>query len=804
MLANEQEDALTPELISEWYNSIGFGDYVSKDVFESTVRGALYYNKKKPSKVRVTNQMIIVNYQNPRGSKHFFWFQIRPTPKMIYSSGATYGVPGEPLTATQCVHSSIPYPPVYSNEGGSHKSPKGFMYCSGAHNSAAFPISLRVGGLEPIKSETVGNSNTEGRKILIHPGSLGGHTMGCIGLDRSGGTALIDVIKKLSGSGILIYTSDGSSHQNYPFTRGKMKFSEDDVNRIAGSDTSIPGGSPIETTSSLSAFANAGEPSGDFGFGGGGIEALLGGGGALGVAAISSMEKNEDEDDPDDTFNTEMTHPEAKGGRAPLHGSDAFEECQNRASAPWETVVGEAKKESGDPAKYFKGTYVKLEREAGQNYFSPPDAVVKNMAVDNYAANERCIALARMNKDTDFGKENINTPEKYATVDNEIVCKYEGPSNQDYGDCKGLVDVYNGSIVSEADMLKTDNKDFKELAANQEANLKTGIQTDAAKVQKTLTAKKAQISLKRSNFHMAKLEAVNKAQAAMPNRNSILRDCQRYMAGRNRGKADLKAFVGTLFASPDKSIPVTPDPCLSVSKLSKVNLVQNIPARKQAIIAIEKAGLKALSLSSKQRIFMNRTNLLNSSGLRGTQNGGYDLNTSESVSGERTKFGFGKAVDWSKEGCSGGDCKYRGSGKGSLGKSGSSKRSSYDEYARVALPENMGSSSKNEKSKILTFDEAKNKRGVFDESFYTNVNLALAGKMPLSDLSKAQRKEYHALLEYRSAKNKGSSRSVRTRAQEKVKQTDGPKGKGKEIWFDTSMDLFKIISNRYQKVFDKL
>ena len=90
--------------------------------------------------------------------------------------------------------------------------------------------------------------------------------------------------------------------------------------------------------------------------------------------------------------------------------------------------------------------------------------------------------------------------------------------------------------------------------------------------------------------------------------------------------------------------------------------------------------------------------------------------------------------------------------------------------------------------------------GVFQEGFYKNVYLALDGKFPVGKLNPGQRKEYDSLVEYKFNKNK---QRLQGKIKPETKLVQGKKGLGAEIWFDKDLDLFKIISSRYRKVFSK-
>lgn len=776
------DEAEVKQKIQQWYGQIGLSGKVSQDEFEATIRGYFHYRKK--GVIPPKNVLAIVNYKIPSTEKRFFIFQIGDNAKMLREEWVSHGVnSGPPGGVTRS----------FSNVPESKQSSRGF-YRSGETYHGKYGYSLRLDGME----QGI-NHKMRPRAVVLHGGKYagygqGGRSWGCLTVAMNRRTPVVNLLK----GQVLIYGSDGESHSDYTFMGGTGSINKDDINGVPSTDNN-PGeevDSDYVSFSDIEEFQSVGDTSGPVNFGGSDYGAF---GSSDAIPSIADTEGIKGEDgELDNTFSEDTTNPGIKNGTAPLHGTSEFEDCQNRASAPWDIVVAEAQKPGGDPSKFFAATYRRMENDV-KNMDQVPDSVVKNMAIDNHAKNERCVALARMMKNSCNDANNPNEPETYAAKDGSVVCKKESAEAQDYCKCKDMVDAINDSLVAEANMNKDQEKKFvkdndERLKAVQQSGNIQAVVSQAAQASQDSAAN---IAAERSDFQIAKLKTVDQMQAAMPNRNSLLTDCRGYMSGRDSGTRYLKAYVNHLDVQ-DKSVPKTYDPCLSVVKNFKTNLIQNIPARKQAIQVMERAGLKSLSLNSKERRLLGQKGLTDRSALKRTGDVGYGTDFGKFQKGGDHKFGFGANVDFSKQGCKGGNCDYKG-GKGVNKRNrdrGGRNSGRFDAYNSIALPSNYGKG-KNPESRILTFDEAKKKRGVYDRDFYQNVNLALEGKIAMADLTPAQRKEVEALMDYQKYQNESRSRG--TGSSSAQKEEKGRKGKNAEIWFDKTMDLFKIISNRYKE-----
>lgn len=788
----ENEEALK-QTIDQWYGQIGLSGKVSKTDFNTAVRGWFHYKAK--GRIPGHNIMAIVDFSISSTDKRFFIFQIGSNAKMLREEWVTHGkFSGDTFAPGK----------HFSNTDGSKQSSLGFMKTS--ENVTVAPGANKVGSyraLDGLEGSEV-NSRARGREILLHGASYigpgqGGRSWGCLAVN----TKRLDPVRSVLKKGSLIYSNDGKPRTYYTFLGGNGNVTAQDIAGVPGTENDPgPDSDPnVKSFSDLS-LADADDSSGPINFGSGGFGDL---GSAAASPALSGMAdyKAEEDGEGDNSFSEEMTNNDAKLGQAPIHGSSSFEDCQNRASAPWCEVVKEAVKVNGTPSKYFSGTWKAMHEHLG-SVDNSTGAVRRSAADNNQAENERCIALAA-SMEKSCGCDPSNEPDQYSTFDKEIICKKQSGEDATFCDCKKLVDAYNQSASDEKNLNATELADFKAKGKSQLESIKAqagSLQSTAVVVQQEMTTAQANIAKSRSQFQVAKLNELNRLQAAMPNRNSLLAECNKNIAGKDLGKKDLKAYLGHL-PNQVQTIPVLPNPCSSVAKLMNTNLIQNIPARKQAIKAIEKAGLKALDFNGKEKMLLHQNALgrnarIGDSTASSISLGGYGKFKG---SNDGAKFGFGKKVEFSGSECKGSNCNYKGSGKGALGKRrGSKGSSSFDPYSSISTSNNVRSSGSNKDSKVLTFDSRKRKRGIVDDSFYANVNLALDGRLAVSELSPAQKKEYHAVLEYR--KMKPIAPSTNSRSKNRNKQSrNGAKGEGKEIWFDTGMDLFKIISNRYQKVF---
>ncbi len=777
----------TPELTDEqflndtidsWYSSIFKNGEVRKKDFETAVKGWFYY--KKNEKIPGHNLMAIANYSTKSDNKRFYIFQIGPNPKMVREEWVAHGKNSGPGWSPA---------ELFSNTNQSYKSSRGFLKTGGTGTGDTVGPYRALIGLEPGV-----NGQVQNREILIHKSKnvgagLAGTSLGCLSLDPERYVP----VKNLLIPGTLIYSADGKDHDYYPFLGGSGHVTSADINGVPGTNYD-PG---PETDPNYTGFDQISElndvpdPSGPIDFAGGGFSDL---GTDAAIPAVTEMKDYDPEKDEnnENTFSEELSKS--------CFAKEA-EDCKNRSSVPWSQVVAEAKKPNGEPAKYFIGTYKALEKHLEEQPMAT-DALAKSKGIANYNSNKQCLALARMSQYTDFDMEGLEEPKEVCSKDNTVCCKYKCSQAQDYNKCLEGVKALDLSLEGEAAQKETQAKDYKEITSKQAEEVKknqNNLQFGVATVQKNATTLKANMAAERSEFQMAKVRELNSIQAAMPNRNSILNDCRSYVAGRDMGKKHLKLYLNHLVDITDKSIPPTPNPCDSVAKLMRTNLVQNIAARKQIISVVEKAGLKALSLDDKQRRFLNQSSLIGNGALR-NRKGGVDYGQIGKFVGQKdrgsseikNRMGYGNVAD-----CKGANCRVSG-GNGLKLDSNRSKKNSINTNFASYGGSNFGGANGSAvgANKVLTFEGKKNDRGVFDEDFYVNVNLALAGQFPVDKLSAAQKKEYDAVLEFnhmserqKLANRKGSQKAVKI----------GPKGLGREIWFDKSMDLFKIISNRYKE-----
>ncbi len=778
------DEQVLNDTIDHWYSSIFSSNQVRKKDFETAVKGWFYYKKK--GKIPGHNLMAIANYSKKSDGQRFYIFQIGPNPKMVRVEWVAHGR-----------NSGAGYSPAesFSNVGESYKSSRGFIKTGGTGVGGTVGPYRALIGLEDQVNDQVLN-----REILIHKSrSVGagrnGLSLGCLSVDPE----RYEPVKNLLIPGTLIYSADGKDHDYYPFMGGSGHVTSADINGVPGTEydsgpETDPNYKGFESVSELNDVAG---PSGPIDFAGGGFSAL---GTDAAIPSMSEMEGYDPDKDEnnENTFSEELTNPGTR--------SAELQDCKNRASAPWSVVVAEAKKPNGTPEQYFIGTYKALEKHLEEQPMAT-DALAKSKGIANYNSNKQCLALARMHQHTDFDKENFDQSEEKCSEPNDegkkICCKYESAESQDYGKCVEAVEAQNEALKKEKELKESQAKSFKEENQKQQEQLeknKNNIQFGAAVVQKNATTMKANLAGARSEFQVAKLQELNSIQAAMPNRNSILSDCKSYVVGRDMGKKHLKLYLGHLDVA-DKSVPPTANPCDSVAKLMRTNMVQNIAARKQIIAVVEKAGLKALSLDDKQRRFLNQSSLIGKGALR-NRKGGVDYGQIGKFVGQKdrgsseikNRMGYGNVAD-----CKGANCRISG-GKGLKFNSNRSKKSnlntSYASYGGSNFSGANGSAVGG--SKVLIFEGKKNSNGVFDEDFYANVNLALAGRFPIDKLSVAQKKEYDSVLEYKQMSERQRQANLSgTKAEKLVKI--GPKGVGREIWFDKSMDLFKIISNRYKE-----
>ncbi|MFT6069227.1 MAG: hypothetical protein ACJAT2_000296 [Bacteriovoracaceae bacterium] len=797
-LPTPQDEQVVKAEIDKWYNQIGFAGKIDQDIFETAVRG--YFHYKKQGKIPDKNILGIVDFKIPSTEKRFFIFQIGVNAKMLREEWTTHGTGSGPPNGPAETFSNIPE---------SHQSSRGFYKTSETYHGK-YGYSLRMDGLE-----NGVNHKVRPRAVVIHgaryigPGQ-GGRSWGCIAVAMNRKDPVINLIK----GGILIYGSDGQSHNSYSFMGGNGSVSSEDISTVSGTDND-PGEEidpefvNIEDTEE---FKNMSNPRGNFPHENGGFGALGTPDAIPSQAAIESLSQEEDKN-LDNTFSTDATNPNSDQAGIDFNCTGLCVDCQNRSSAPWQIVVAEASKPNGRPEKFFEGTNLKLMEDV-KTMDQVPDEVIKNMAISNRNKVAQCVAYARSSKDAYYENKDLNTPTEVSSKDGSITCKYESAEAQDYRGCLELSSAVDQFNESEEENKKNQGIDFAKFGVQVVQDVRgprdsstagSSPQVTAALAQNKLTKASAAIARKRSQFQIEKMKEIDRLQAAMPNRNSILNDCRTYMKGRDAGTNSLKALVNYLEVK-DKSVPPVIDPCFSVIKLGKTNLVQNINARKQAIKVIEKAGYKSEDLNQKERTLLNQNALAGRTRIGATKTTSLqnELSIGKFKPGEAEKFGFGKKLKLKKNDCSGGDCKatpYKGR---LLDKGGQRlKEAKYAAYSPSSSTLGLYNSynKKNSSGAIEDSKKARFKKGVFDESFYTNIELAMAGQYAYEDLSPAQKKEYDSLKEYelkdRLARNQKRSK---TTASEK----EGKRGLGSEIWFDKEMDLFKIISNRYGKIFNSL
>lgn len=786
--------------IDKWYNQTGMSGKIDPAVFETAVRGYFYY--KKRGSIPDRNILAIVDYKISSTEKRFFIFQIGQNAKMLREEWTTHGTGSGPAFGPA---------ESFSNTPESHQSSRGF-YKTGETYTGKYGYSLRLDGLE-----TSVNHKVRPRAIVVHgaryigPGQ-GGRSWGCIAIAMNRKDPVINLIK----GGILIYGSDAQSHNSYSFMGGTGSVSSEDISSVSSADND-PGedvDSNFVNIEDVNEFQNLDRSRGNFDHENGGFDALGTPGAVPSQEAIASLSEEEDKNS-DNSFSTDATKPNSDQSGLDFNCTGLCTDCQNRSSAPWPIVVEEAKKSvGGNPEKFFEATNLKLMDDV-RSMDQVPDEVIKNMAISNRNKVAQCVAYARSSKDAYYEKENLNEKSVVSSEDESITCRYESAEAQDYRGCLNLKNAVNDFNRAEEQNIKNQGIDFasfgtqvvQDVRAPKVGSSSSGAspQVTAALAQNKITQASANVARARSKFQVEKMKEIDRLQAAMPNRNSILNDCRIYMKGRDAGTRSLKALVNYLEVK-DKTVPPVIDPCFSVIKLGGTNLIQNIEARKQAIKVIEKAGYKSMDLNEKERTLLNQNSISSRSLISATKSNSLknEVELGDFSAGAAKKFGFGKKLKPTKNECKNGKCKSTSLRSRLLDKGGQRiKAAKYAAYSpsssSLGIYNNSGSSRANE-----IIDPEKNKRiksGVFDESFYTNIELAMKGQYAYEDLNQAQKKEFDSLKEFEQ-KDKRAKRNTGSR-NAKVEK-DGKKGLGSEIWFDKEMDLFKIISNRYKIKFNSL
>ncbi len=786
--------------IDQWYQQIGFEpDEVSPEVFETAVRGWFKYTK--DGTIPAKNVMSIVNYKLSRKTKRWFIFQIGNNPKMLRQEYVAHGY-GSQLDSNEGAA-------TFGNVIGSGKSSRGFVKV-GSYYNGKYGKSIKLHGLEngvnhKMLHRTNSDGTVAGRAVVIHGGDYArtSFSAGCLTLYNNVKKLVYDLVV----DGTLIYASDEESHASYPFMGGRGSVASEDFASVPGGDNLAgPDTDPEHKgVESLLNLQGKGTPTGVFDMSGS-EHSAFGTENAL-PTLKQAMSLGEDEGEGN-TFDQSASSGEVGNQGTPFNGSDLFQDCQKRVCAPakYSDVIEETRKEGGDPGKYFACGLVAMDERLNNEVENPYDAIKASSASEWKLLGEQCIAQARMMKTANFEGSEHNKPLIYKSIDGKYICVKDSPEAVDFEACKEAADIHSRSLIDRQQQLENQNKSSKEESKKMLEQFKKGdgIQMMAPVVAETLKKNEAGRVEERSIQQQEALSSSSSALNAMPNRESILKDCRLYMKGKNFLAKETAEYMSILDA-PNKTIPKHPDPCGAVIRKGNTNMIQNTPARIQGMKILEKIGYKIDSLNEKERVLLNQGALTRLANLKGGSPSASRFDSHELgkfKGSDAHKFGFGKAVSIGDKDCLGTGCTYSGGG-GLKSKSQSSRKrnesiilnNDVTKFAMYSPP----TSAKILGSDKVSGSEKSRKSGIFQEGFYKNVYLALDGNYPVSKLSPSQKKEYNSLVEYKFNEKKRRLRS----SSKTIELTVKNKKVGSEIWFDKKMDLFKIISNRYQKVFSK-
>lgn len=783
---NEQE---VRKQLLEWYQNIGFDpNEVSPEVFETTVRGWFHYTKN--GTIPQKNVLSIVNFKMPRTTRRWFIFQIGPNAKMLRKEFVAHGYGSG--------NTSIEGARILNDVPEKGASERGFIKIGADHNLTKGDA-LYMAGLEQpgFAGEGVpGNIKTHSRKIRVHGGNYAkyAHSAGCLVVHHDVKYLVYDLIR----NGTLVYLSDEQNHSGYPFMGGSGSVLASDIEEVPGTDHQ-PGprvDPKYKGIESIKELNPSGGPAGAFNLDG---------------SDFTGLDLGEDEN-ADNTLDESASSGQVGNDGTPYNGSMTFQECQKRVCTPsdWGDVVRETNKPGGGNTqtinKFFSCGIGAMDYRLDREGVDPHDSDKADKVNKLQQEVNQCIALASTMDPANFQGPDVNKAVRYVNKDGVVICVKDSPEAVGYKECGDFADAVTKSI-EDREKLHLEQEQITIAMGNALIiDAKKDAQVLASENAAKYTNSHAQMAGERSNQTTQAMARLETLRMAIPTRVSVLEKCRKFMTGKNFLQKETELYMGILDTK-NKAIRKHPDPCGSVIRMGATNLVQNLPARIQGREYLEKLGVKVESLNEKEQILLNQSSQTRAANIKVNVNGGTRANYLGTFkASDVKKFGFGKDVKYGDTYCQGSDCSYSGGSglKGKRSRNGKAINIDVTKFAMYSQPTSKGAGSSGTTLKFEGLNDGRDKNGgdngVFQEGFYKNVYLALDGKFPVGKLNPGQRKEYDSLVEYKFNKNK---QRLQGKIKPETKLVQGKKGLGAEIWFDKDLDLFKIISSRYRKVFSK-
>jgi hypothetical protein len=770
----------------ELYQNLGIQNLVDFDSFTKAYMGFFLYKNRLNGKPLIS----FLNYSIPNNQERFITIDFVSRTIQLRSK-AGHGVNSTCTTECgreqTCCQNTWGKPGViFSNREGSWRSSIGLLV-AGEKVSPGGKIgeNLVLRGLEPT------NSLAESRGIKFHTGHNGefyGVSQGCITLP---GNEFRKGYEMLSNK-TLIYAFEGNARQSYAgFQNENEVLKAARIKEGTGfvsvptvsatfTDKTMADSKAAKATRSLAsrAYPNKGSYSG-FGMWG----------------------------DSSDT--NKLPIPENVDGITILKGSKKFEECQLLSDSSWKDTVAFIN-QGGNPSERFRGQWMDFDKWAAENGYN--DGETQLLAQKRTAIVNDCVAMAHISTRTDFDKKNINEPETRSTADGKITCVYKGPESQDYQSCLRTISIHDALLAAETNVHDTQNANYSADAANRlnliRAQSASGSQLSQGNIvnqAKSFTDEAARLTQARANISQEKLNALKNEASQIPTRDSLYDECVAKFTKHGTVGMDDFNDVSNIYMK-DQAEPYTQerDYCLQAVS-SQVQPIHNQKAREEIKGVLKSFGEEVVDYESKSKNLLTQSAtapaigdsyygfaisgkagstplVLKENANQGADSLFKDIDSSLSANAARNLASTRNAIssramnNYKKD-----RTQVSNKGKGFQG-SDFSLTNTYGSASGGAVSGSGGS-------------------GIYNEEFYTKINLALQHPDQLDSLhlSEDQLKEYYNQKNYfdsfKTAKNEmDQARSPASKIVDLKEQTPSPIA-------DKEMNLFEIISLRYTKKF---
>lgn len=625
----------------------------------------------------------------------------------------------------------------FSNQEGSSKSSLGF-YLGSEKYSGKFGTSLRLDGISGSLNNQVRN-----RAIVMHQAwyaGVGGRSLGCLAVTKDAILPMIELVKNKT----LIYAFTSSNFASLG-SKNEAIIASKDKNYEQVADVSNAG-------SELSDFESL--P----------ISKAVP---AIGIAGA------------------------AAAGVTLLKGTDKYETCQNLSNKSWSETTREIN--SGkDPSSLFSGSWGLLKNKIIENEVDNDEAVV--MAQNQLTDINDCVAVAHTSSQTNFEKENINSPDSKTSSDGKIKCVYSTPESQDYTTCVQSIAAYEALNLKEKAIHAEQEVDYK--TTSQELNNKVTIENAQSMTldnAKKLQENHSNVAFARAEISAEKLNFLQAVSSKIPTRDSLYDECKnKFNKHGVVSTSEYTEFVKMVSPTPVAFNP-SADHCMN-AVVRDVKSIQNEVARTQIKEVLKGFGKEAKDYISKSNAILNQ-------GTSSMDTGNSSLFSSSvvnSASTEGRNVMGGMGTGTYGDGISGDDSILNFGDGASVGKFGQNISSHISNYVQTGTKNNS-------ESRELNFINDKDSNGqsngtnngIYNEDFNFKIKLALQDPSKLGglNLTPEQMKEYLLRKEYiDSLSSKAVSRKV-SNNKEKSNINEVITFHSKEL------NIFEIISARYKEVY---